>query len=180
MRLPCSWNDFFFALILTRTEAMTAPVAVVNFMNYERSEWSKIAAGGTMVMLPVLFLSILVRKFLVHGLTAGASRAEATANEALDARACRAFSMQDRTRLTKVPSGTGRISVAAGEVRPQGWPQIAGFPTVARSGNRRTTRQVHAILEAPLETRCQGHSNTGFKTLRQPLDELRLHILRER
>ena len=29
-----SWNDFFFALILTRSDAMTAPVAVVNFMNY--------------------------------------------------------------------------------------------------------------------------------------------------
>jgi multiple sugar transport system permease protein len=67
-----SWNDFFFALILTRTEAMTAPVAVVNFMNYEGWEWGKIAAGGTMVMLPVLFFSILVRKFLVHALTAGA------------------------------------------------------------------------------------------------------------
>ena len=34
-----AWNDFFFALILTRTEAMTAPVAVVNFMNYEGWEW---------------------------------------------------------------------------------------------------------------------------------------------
>ena len=32
----------------------------------------KIATGGTMVMLPVLFFSILVRKFPVHGLTAGA------------------------------------------------------------------------------------------------------------
>jgi multiple sugar transport system permease protein len=67
-----SWNDFFFALILTRTEAMTAPVAVVNFMNYEGWEWGKIAAGGTMVMLPVLVFSILVRKFLIHGMTAGA------------------------------------------------------------------------------------------------------------
>ncbi|HAV63088.1 MAG TPA: carbohydrate ABC transporter permease [Verrucomicrobiales bacterium] len=67
-----SWNDFFFALILTRTEAITAPVAVVNFMNYEGWEWGKIAAGGTMVMLPVLVFSIAVRKFLVSGLTAGA------------------------------------------------------------------------------------------------------------
>ena len=50
----------------------TAPVAVVNFMNDEGWEWGKIATGGTMVMLPVLFFSILVRKFLVHGLTAGA------------------------------------------------------------------------------------------------------------
>jgi multiple sugar transport system permease protein len=67
-----SWNDFFFALILTRKEAMTAPVAVVNFMNYEGWEWGKIAAGGTMVMLPVLVFSIAVRRFLIHGMTAGA------------------------------------------------------------------------------------------------------------
>ena len=69
-----AWNDFFFALILTRTEAMTAPVAVVNFMNYEGWEWGRIAAGGTMVMLPVLVFSLLVRRFLVGGLTAGAIR----------------------------------------------------------------------------------------------------------
>lgn len=67
-----SWNDFFFALILTRSEAQTAPVAVVNFMNYEYWEWGKIAAGGTCVMLPVLVLSIIVRKYLVAGLSAGA------------------------------------------------------------------------------------------------------------
>ena len=67
-----SWNDFFFALILTRTQAMTAPVAVVNFMNYEGWEWGKIAAGGAMVMLPVLVFSVAVRKFLIQGMTAGA------------------------------------------------------------------------------------------------------------
>ncbi len=67
-----SWNDFFFALILTRTNAMTAPVAVVNFMNYAGWEWGRIAAGGTMVMLPVLIFSLAVRRFLVSGLTAGA------------------------------------------------------------------------------------------------------------
>jgi multiple sugar transport system permease protein len=67
-----SWNDFFFALILTRTQAITAPVAVVNFMDYEGWEWGKIAAGGVMVMLPVLVFSLAVRKFLVQGLTAGA------------------------------------------------------------------------------------------------------------
>lgn len=67
-----AWNDFFFALILTRTEAMTAPVAVVNFMNYEGWEWGRIAAGGTMIMLPVLAFSLVVRRYLVHGLTGGA------------------------------------------------------------------------------------------------------------
>jgi len=67
-----SWNDFFFALILTRSEATTAPVAVVNFLNYEGWEWGKIAAAGTMVMLPVLVFSIAVRKYLISGMSAGA------------------------------------------------------------------------------------------------------------
>jgi multiple sugar transport system permease protein len=66
-----SWNDFFFALILTRTNAQTAPVAIVNFMQYEGWEWGKIAAGGTLVMLPVIVFTLLVRNYLVRGLTAG-------------------------------------------------------------------------------------------------------------
>jgi multiple sugar transport system permease protein len=66
-----SWNDFFFALILTRTEATTAPVAVVNFLDHEGWQWGKIAAGGTMVMMPVLIFSIAVRKFLISGMSAG-------------------------------------------------------------------------------------------------------------
>lgn len=66
-----SWNDFFYALILTRTQAMTAPVAIVNFMQYQGWEWGKIAAGGVLVMLPVVGFSVFVRRYLVHGLTAG-------------------------------------------------------------------------------------------------------------
>lgn len=66
-----AWNDFFYALILTRTEATTAPVAIVNFLQYEGWEWSRIAAAGTLVMFPVVVFTILVRKWLVRGLTAG-------------------------------------------------------------------------------------------------------------
>jgi multiple sugar transport system permease protein len=67
-----SWNDFFYSLILTRSEAVTAPVAIVNFMNYESWEWGKVAAAATMIMLPVVGLSVVMRKYIVHGLTAGA------------------------------------------------------------------------------------------------------------
>lgn len=66
-----SWNDFFYALILTRTEAVTAPVAIVNFLQYEGWEWSRIAAAGTLVMAPVVVFTLVVRKWLVQGLTAG-------------------------------------------------------------------------------------------------------------
>lgn len=67
-----AWNDFFFALVLTRSRAQMAPVAIVNFMNYEGWEWGKIAAGGTMIMLPVVAFSLVVRRYLIRGLTAGA------------------------------------------------------------------------------------------------------------
>jgi len=67
-----SWNDFFYSLILTRSRAMTAPVAIVNFMNYEGWEWGKITAGSVVIMLPVIIFSLLVRKYIIRGLTAGA------------------------------------------------------------------------------------------------------------
>ncbi len=66
-----SWNDFFFALVLTRTNGATAPVAIVNFIQYEGWEWGRIAAAATLVMLPVVVFTILVRNYLVRGLTAG-------------------------------------------------------------------------------------------------------------
>jgi multiple sugar transport system permease protein len=66
-----AWNDFFYALILTRTQAVTAPVAIVNFLQYEGWEWSRIAASGTLVMFPVVIFTVLVRRWLVRGLTAG-------------------------------------------------------------------------------------------------------------
>jgi ABC-type maltose transport system permease subunit len=46
-------------------------VAIVNFMQYEGWEWGKIAAGGTLVMLPVAVFAVFVRHYLVPGLTAG-------------------------------------------------------------------------------------------------------------
>ncbi len=67
-----AWNDFFFALTLTRSQAATAPIQIVNFMNYEGWEWGKIAAAATVIMAPVLLISLLLRRYLVSGMTAGA------------------------------------------------------------------------------------------------------------
>lgn len=69
-----SWNDFFYALVLTRTNASTAPVAIVNFIQYTGWEWGRIAAAGTLVMLPVVVFSMLVRNYLVRGLMAGGTK----------------------------------------------------------------------------------------------------------
>jgi multiple sugar transport system permease protein len=67
-----SWNDFFFALILTREAAKTAPVGITYFIRFEDARWATIAAGATVIALPVVVFSILVRRYLVSGLTGGA------------------------------------------------------------------------------------------------------------
>ena len=46
-------------------------MAIVSFIQYEGWEWGKIAAGGVLVMLPVVMFTFLVRTYLVRGLTAG-------------------------------------------------------------------------------------------------------------
>ncbi|MDA8219143.1 MAG: carbohydrate ABC transporter permease [Dehalococcoidales bacterium] len=67
-----SWNDFFFALILTRESAKTAPVGITYFIRFEDAKWATIAAGATIIAVPVVAFSIAVRKYLLTGLTAGA------------------------------------------------------------------------------------------------------------
>jgi multiple sugar transport system permease protein len=41
-------------------------------MNYEGWDWGKIAAGGTMVMAPVILFALAVRSYLMRGLMSGA------------------------------------------------------------------------------------------------------------
>jgi len=67
-----AWNDFFYALVLTRREVMTMPVAIVNFMNFQGWEWGKITAGSSLIMLPVIVLALLTHRYIVSGLSAGA------------------------------------------------------------------------------------------------------------
>lgn len=69
-----AWIEFFYALIFTRGPNMTAPVAIVNFLNYAGWEWGKITAAGTVIMLPVIFFALLTHRYLISGLTAGAIR----------------------------------------------------------------------------------------------------------
>jgi multiple sugar transport system permease protein len=71
-----SWNEFLIALLLTRKEAVTAPVGLLNFMVFERVEWGPIAAGSILISLPAILFGIAVRKYFVRGLSQGAMGGE--------------------------------------------------------------------------------------------------------
>jgi len=67
-----SWNELLYALILTRSDAKTAPVVASSFMSGYELPWGQIMATGTVVALPVIVFSMIVSRQLVRGLTAGA------------------------------------------------------------------------------------------------------------
>lgn len=67
-----SWNELMFGLILTRTDAKTAPAMAVSFMEGYNLPYGKIMATSTLIVIPVLIFALLASKQLVRGLTMGA------------------------------------------------------------------------------------------------------------
>lgn len=67
-----SWNEFFFALILTNTQARTAPVGVFNFIGFQAIDLNALAAASTILLIPALIVVFVFQKYLVRGMTMGA------------------------------------------------------------------------------------------------------------
>ncbi len=67
-----SWSEFFFAVCLTQTRAVTLPVYMANFFGKQMIQWGLVGATSVMAMLPLFVLSIVVQRYLVRGLTMGA------------------------------------------------------------------------------------------------------------
>ena len=67
-----AWNEFLFALVITRKKTVTLPVVITRYMGYEGYEWGKISAAAVVIMLPVVVFGFLIQRYMVTGLTAGA------------------------------------------------------------------------------------------------------------
>lgn len=72
MCLIFTWNEFFYALIMTGKNTKTAPVAITSFMRHMGIEWGHMTAAGFSIVIPVIVFTLLVQKNLVRGLTMGA------------------------------------------------------------------------------------------------------------
>ena len=67
-----SWNDFLFALALTRSTAKTAPVGIQEFTGMYGTDWGSLSAAAMTIVGPVLVIAMVARKRIVSGLTFGA------------------------------------------------------------------------------------------------------------
>lgn len=67
-----SWNEFLFALSLTRSAAKTSPVGIQEFTGMFGTDWGKLTAAATVIVAPILVMTLILRRRIVSGLTFGA------------------------------------------------------------------------------------------------------------
>jgi len=67
-----SWNEFMFALILSRSRSQTMPVGVMGFITHRGVIWGEIMAAASVIMLPMIVFTFIAQKYLIRGLTFGA------------------------------------------------------------------------------------------------------------
>jgi len=68
-----AWNEFMFAATFIDTPALrTLPVGLEAFIDQYGTQWNRLMAGSMVTTLPVVVLFVLLQRYLVAGLTAGA------------------------------------------------------------------------------------------------------------
>jgi multiple sugar transport system permease protein len=67
-----AWNDFLFALVLSRTEVVTYTVQVTHYFGGQSNFWAKIAAMSVLGTIPVFFTVATLQRYLVRGISMGA------------------------------------------------------------------------------------------------------------
>jgi len=66
------WNEFLYAVILTGRNARTLPVTITSFMTNKAILWGRIAAAGSLVLIPILIFALIAQRYLIRGLSKGA------------------------------------------------------------------------------------------------------------
>lgn len=74
--LVSKWNEYLWPLIITNTDDMR-PITVglrLLFDSEGANQWGVIMAGATFVVAPMLVIFIFLQRFIIDGLTAGATK----------------------------------------------------------------------------------------------------------
>jgi len=69
-----AWNEFLFAYLLTRQNAVPLSVGVVSFVLERGPLWELIAATGIIITIPMFFFALIIQRHFTKGMTVGAVR----------------------------------------------------------------------------------------------------------
>jgi len=66
------WNEFMFALVLTRLNAKTLPIGLYDFYGDGFVRWNWLAAATIYTLIPAVIFVLFFQKHLIKGILAGA------------------------------------------------------------------------------------------------------------
>lgn len=67
-----AWNEYFFAAVLSATNAVTLPFLIATQVSSQGVKWWAMAAIASAGIMPLIIIGIFLERFIVKGLTAGA------------------------------------------------------------------------------------------------------------
>ena len=70
--LVLTWNEYFFAALLTSSHAKTLPVMVASRTGSQGISWWSMAALSFAAILPLIVIGIVLERFIIKGMAAGA------------------------------------------------------------------------------------------------------------
>ncbi|WP_081805541.1 carbohydrate ABC transporter permease [Actibacterium mucosum] len=72
LSLVLCWNEYFFAALLTSTDAKTLPVMVASQTGSQGINWWSMAALSSAAILPLIVVAIVLERYIIKGMAAGA------------------------------------------------------------------------------------------------------------
>jgi multiple sugar transport system permease protein len=72
LSLVLTWNEYVFAVLLTATNTITVPVLVASQTGSNGINWWAMAAVSFAAILPLIIVAVLLERFIVRGMSAGA------------------------------------------------------------------------------------------------------------
>lgn len=72
LSLVLCWNEYFFAALLTSSNASTLPVMVASQTGSQGINWWSMAALSSAAILPLVIVAIFLEKYIIKGMAAGA------------------------------------------------------------------------------------------------------------
>ena len=72
LSLVLTWNEYFFAALLTSSQANTLPVMIASQTGSQGLSWWSMAALSFAAILPLIVIGIVLEKYIIKGMAAGA------------------------------------------------------------------------------------------------------------
>jgi multiple sugar transport system permease protein len=74
LSLVLTWNEYFFAALLTSTTTITLPVMVASQTGSQGISWWTMAAISFASILPLMVVAVILERYIIRGMTAGSGK----------------------------------------------------------------------------------------------------------